>query len=245
MLTLSIGCGEQLKQYLFRLVKLFVGFFFFALGMVLTMHANLGRAPWDVLHHGLSRVTGLTVGQANQVIGVAVVILALFLKEKIGLGTILNIYFIGFFVDLIIKSNFVPVLESLTWGLVMMFGGMIVFAFAGYLYISAGFYAGPRDLLMVGFTRKWRFKAGVIRTFIETTVFLAGLLLGGQYGLGTLLFALFCGPIMQIVFNLVHFDVKTFYQESLFETIRNIRALLKKQTAAPVSCGDSDTPVQK
>jgi len=214
-----------MKHLLLRFIRLIVALFFFAAGMCLTIQANLGRAPWDVLHHGISLVTGLTIGQGNISMSILVLTIALIMKEKIGVGTLCNAFLVGNFLDMVMASGLVPKMQGFIPGFLMLVAGMVLMSVASYFYIGSGFYAGPRDLLMVSLTKKTGKPLGLIRNSIELVAFIAGLLLGGQYGIGTLLYALLLGPIMQFVFRLFHFDVKTIRQDSLLDTAREIREL--------------------
>lgn len=218
-----------MKRLILRFIRLILGLVLFATGMCLTIQANLGRAPWDVLHHGISLVTGITIGQANIVMSVVVLILSLLLKEKIGIGTLCNAFLVGNFLDMVMASGLIPRMHGIIPGLLMLFAGMVVMSLASFFYIGSAFYAGPRDLLMVSLTKKTGKPLGLVRNGIELLAFIAGLFLGGQYGVGTLLYALFLGPIMQFVFKLFHFDVKTIQQDSLPDTIREVKDLLHRK----------------
>jgi len=191
-----------------KITQLLMGLFVYALGIVLTLQANMGVTPWNTFHLGVSMKTGMTIGTTISVTGLVIIIFNIFAKEKIGVGTILNMWLIGVFVDLLLNINVIPKATTLMGGLVLIFSGMIVIAVASWLYIGAGLGAGPRDGLMVAFM-KWTGKpVGIVRPSIEITVLLIGILLGGEIGIGTPLIALTLGPICQIVFKIVGFDVK-------------------------------------
>ncbi len=221
-----------MKHFWLRLLRLLIGLFLFSTGLCLTIQANLGRSPWDVLHHGISLTTGITIGQANIVMGIIVVLISLILKEKIGVGTILNTLLVGTFMDLIMNSNFIPKMVGIIPGLIMLTAGMFVLSVATYLYIGSGFYAGPRDLLMVSLAKKTPWPLGITRNSIEILAFIVGFFLGGQYGIGTLLYALLLGPIMQLVFGFFKFNVRTIKQDSLFDTIAELKEYFKKKDPA-------------
>ena len=221
-----------MKHLLLRFLRLMIGLVFFATGMCMTIQANLGRAPWDVLHHGISLVTGLTIGQGNIMMSVVVLTIGLLMKERIGVGTLCNAFLVGNFLDMVMASGLVPLMHGFIPGFLMLVAGMVVMSFASFFYIGSAFYAGPRDLLMVSLTKKTGKPLGLIRNCIEFVAFLGGLILGGQYGIGTLLYALLLGPIMQFVFRLFHFDVKTIQQDALPDTIRQVRQILAERKAA-------------
>lgn len=212
-----------MKHLILRFCRLMIGLVLFATGMCMTIQANLGRAPWDVLHHGISLVTGLTIGQGNIIMSVVVLTIGLLMKEKIGVGTLCNAFLVGNFLDIVMNSGLIPKMQGFIPGFLMLVAGMVVMSFASFFYIGSAFYAGPRDLLMVSLTKRTGKPLGLVRNSIEFVAFLGGLLLGGQYGIGTLLYALLLGPIMQFVFRLFHFDVKTIHQDALPDTFRQIK----------------------
>ena len=221
-----------MKNLVLRFIRLIVGLILFATGMCLTIQANLGRAPWDVLHHGISLVTGLTIGQGNISMSILVLTIGLLLKEKIGVGTLCNAFLVGNFLDMVMATGLIPKMQGFIPGLLMLIAGMVVMSFASYFYIGSGFYAGPRDLLMVSLTKKTGKPLGLIRNSIELVAFIAGFFLGGQYGIGTLLYALLLGPIMQFVFRLFRFDVKTIPQDSLKDTALQIKQIRQEKKSA-------------
>ena len=183
-----------------KYIKLFIGLFVCSLGIVIIIRSNLGFSPWDVLHQGISKVGHITIGQASILIGILVITLDLFLGERIGSGTILNIIFIGSFMDLIIFSNMIPLSHHFLIGTFMMFLGLFILGIGSYLYISTGLGCGPRDALMVALTKKTNFSVRVIRSTIEVTVLIIGYFLGGYAGIGTVITAIFTGSFIQYVF---------------------------------------------
>lgn len=191
-----------------NITQLVFGLFLYALGHVLTIKADLGVTPWNTFHIGLSMRTGMTLGTTIIVTGFIIILFNLLAKQKIGVGTILNMCLIGFFVDLQMNSGLIPESKSLASSLILIFLGMLAIAIATWLYIGAGLGAGPRDGLMVSFM-KWTGKpVGIVRTTMEITVLIMGIALGGKLGIGTPLIAVLLGPICQWIFKLVHFDVK-------------------------------------
>lgn len=191
----------------YKVIQLFIGLFLYAVGIVLTINANLGVAPWDIFHQGISNLIGITFGQASILAGFAVVLINYFLSEKIGYATIANMIAIGIFIDIIMVYNLIPISNNFLSGFFMIIVGMIVIAFATYFYIKAGLGTGPRDGLMVGLKRKTNFSIGVIRSGIEITVLIIGVILGGQIGIGTLMIALLIGPIIEITFKIINFNI--------------------------------------
>jgi uncharacterized membrane protein YczE len=166
----------------------------FGIGIALLIDARLGAAPWDVFHTGISELTGLPVGQVTIITGVALLALWIPLGETMGLGTILNAIEIGIVVDLVLPL--LPEPDLVVPRVAMMFGGVVVIAAGSGLYIGAGLGPGPRDGLMTGFAKRGISIRGA-RTSIEVTVLVVGVLLGGAIGVGTAVFALGIGPLVQ------------------------------------------------
>ena len=150
-----------------------------------------------------------TIGQASILVGFVVITLDLFLGERIGSGTILNIIFIGTFMDLLLYLDIVPLSTNMLMGISMMFLGLFILSVGCYLYISTGLGCGPRDALMVALTKKTNLSVRAVRNIIEISVLVTGYLLGGYAGVGTVITALFTGSFMQGVFRFFKFDVKS------------------------------------
>lgn len=198
-----------MKNALLRILRLFTGLFLYALGIVLTINANMGLAPWDVFHQGLSNVLGITFGQVSICVGLILVAADSLLGERLGWGTLCNMFFIGFFLDFLMLNHIIPAAKGTLAGLAMMALGMFVIGVASYFYIGAGLGSGPRDGLMVALTKKTGKSVRFIRNAIELCVLGIGYLLGGFVGFGTLFMALGVGYFVQLAFKLFKFDVKT------------------------------------
>ena len=221
---LDIKGGEVVKKEILKYLKLFLGFFCCSLGVIIIIKSNLGFSPWDVLHQGISKVGKITIGQASILVGLVVITLDLFLGERIGSGTILNILSMGTFMDLILYLDIVPLSTSMLMGISMMFFGLFIFSVGCYLYISTGLGCGPRDALMVALTKKTNLSVRAVRNTIEISVLVTGYLMGGYAGVGTVIVALFTGSFIQVVFRLFNFDVKSVVHRD----IRNETILLKR-----------------
>lgn len=197
-----------MKFYLRKIMRVIPGLFLYALGITITIQANIGVSPWHVFHQGLSNVIGITFGQAIILVGLAIIFLNVFLGEKVGVGTILNMLLIGLFVDAIFATELIGKSNSILVGTIMLTMGMIIISFATWFYIGAGMGSGPRDGLMVALTRKTNCTVGLVRSSLELVVLGIGFLLGGHVGVGTVIFALCIGPIMQITFKLLKFNIR-------------------------------------
>ncbi len=178
-----------------RIVRCVVGLAIFGVGIALLIDANLGAAPWDVFHTGVAALTGLPVGQVTIITGVALLLVWIPLGEQMGLGTVLNALEIGLVVDLVLPL--IPEPDLLVARLPMMFGGVVLIAIGSGLYIGAGLGPGPRDGLMTGMARRG-VSIRFARTAIEITVLAVGVALGGAIGLGTAVFAIGIGPLVQV-----------------------------------------------
>lgn len=176
-----------------RWALLLGGLFLYGLSLRLMIDAHVGVAPWDVLHLGLSGKTGLSVGQVSIAVGAVIVAAtSLGLREKTGIGTVLNVLLIGLFIDWL--APLIPNPEPLPLRWLQFGAGVLLIGLATGAYIGAGMGAGPRDGLMLGLQRLTGWPVASIRTGVELAVFAAGVALGGPLGWGTLAFALGVGP---------------------------------------------------
>jgi uncharacterized membrane protein YczE len=174
-----------------RVPRLLGGLVLFGLGIALMVRADLGLAPWDVLHQGVAERTGVAIGTVTILTGVAVLLLWLPIRERPGLGTLLNVLVIGLVVDATLAVVDAP--EALWQRIALLTLGIFAFGPGSGLYIGAGLGPGPRDGLMTGLARRGR-SLRVVRTGIELTALAVGALLGGRVGIGTVAFALTVGP---------------------------------------------------
>jgi len=200
-----------------------IGLFIFSLGIVITIKANIGYAPWDVFHVGLAGKIGLSIGTVSIIVGLILVLVVTLLKEKFGLGTISNIILIGLFIDLFFLIDIIPIAENLIIGIVFLILGLFIIAIGTYFYIKSGFGAGPRDNLMVVLARKTKLPAGLCRSIIELLVTIAGWFLGGMVGIGTVISVIGIGFCIQIIFKLFKFNVTLVKHETLSDTFLMFR----------------------
>lgn len=187
-----------------RFVKLMSGLAIFGIGLSTMVHARIGIAPWDVFAQGISKLSGISFGTATIATSILVLIAWIPLRQKYGLGTVLNALFIGVFADL--ASPIIPFPDNYWIQLSMFVLGMMIAAFATGMYISARFGAGPRDGLMVGVSKRLNRPLWMVRTGFEITVMSLGWLMGGQVREGTLIFALSIGWLMQSSFKLFKYQ---------------------------------------
>ncbi|MFK3678996.1 YitT family protein [Microbacterium sp. NPDC090218] len=177
-----------------RLVQLVVGLFLYGVALGFMVRGGIGVAPWDVLALGLAGQTGLGYGVMTVLVSIVVLLLWIPLRQRVGLGTVLNALLVGPSADIALLVLPEP---STVWiGAPMFVFGLLLLAFATGLYIAADFGPGPRDGLMTGLVRRTGRAVWLVRTLIEGSVLVVGFLLGGPVGVGTVLFAFGVGPLI-------------------------------------------------
>lgn len=177
-----------------RAVQLVVGLFLYGVALGLMVRGGIGVAPWDVLALGVSEQTGIGYGTVTVLVSVLVLLLWIPLRQRVGVGTLLNALLVGPSADVTLAV--IPAVPSIWVGAPMFVAGLVLLAFATGLYIAASFGPGPRDGLMTGLVRITGWRVWIVRTLIEGSVLLVGFLLGGPVGVGTVLFALGVGPLI-------------------------------------------------
>jgi len=178
-----------------RLAQLYAGLVLYGLSIALQVRATLGLGPWDVFHDGVARLTGLSFGTVVIITSVAVLLAWIPLREKPGLGTISNVFIVGLAADA--GLSVIPDGGPLSVRVLMLAAGVGLNAVAGAAYLGARLGPGARDGLMTGFVRITGISVGKVRTTLELSVLAVGLALGGSAGLGTIVYALSIGPLLQ------------------------------------------------
>ena len=180
-----------------------IGFAIFGLSIATMIRSNLGTSPWAVLEVAISGLTGITPGRMSIIVGFAVLLIALALREKVGWGTLSNIIFIGLWEDMFL--GMIPSVENnlLIQG-AMLLASIFMMGIASAIYIGVDAGAGPRDSLMLAFHRTTNISIRLGRAIIEVIVVTVGWFLGGPLGAGTVIFALLIGPAVQWSFKLFH-----------------------------------------
>ncbi|MFH8341677.1 YitT family protein [Streptomyces sp. AM6-12] len=177
------------------MVQLYAGLTLYGVSSALLVASDLGLEPWGVLHQGLARRTGLSIGEVSIVVGAAVLLLWIPLRLRPGLGTVSNVFLIGLALDGTLAL--LPPAHSLPVRVPLMLAGVLLNGAATGLYIAARFGPGPRDGLMTGLHQRTGRSIRLMRTVIEVTVVATGFVLGGTIGVGTVLYALSIGPLAQ------------------------------------------------
>ncbi|MGW6522506.1 membrane protein YczE [Streptomyces sp. NPDC054950] len=179
-----------------RLIQLYVGLSLYGASSALLVRAGLGLEPWNVLHQGLGELTGLTIGVVSIVVGAAVLLLWIPLRQRPGLGTVSNVFVVGLAMDGTLA--YVPEAHGLAVQVPLLLAGIVLNGAATGLYIAASFGPGPRDGLMTGLHRRTGRSIRLMRTAVEVAVVVTGFALGGTIGVGTVLYAVTIGPLAQL-----------------------------------------------
>ena len=194
-----LGPVAQLRagRLLRRLTQLALGLVLYGLTLALIIRAGLGNAPWDVLHQGIAEHTPLSIGDAVIVMSLVVLLAWIPLRELPGLGTIANSFLVGISTDFFLAVFSRP--DQLGLRIAMVLAGVVLNGVATALYIGSQFGPGPRDGLMTGLHRRTGVSIRVVRTGLEVSVVVAGFLLGGTFGIGTVLYTVAIGPLVQLM----------------------------------------------
>lgn len=185
-----------------RLASLVFGLFIWGVAIVSLLESRLGLAPWDVLHQGIARHTPLSFGAATIAVGVCVLVASWLLGVRPGFGTVANTVLVGTFIQLLSSIDWVAQLSHRPLGvrmLLLAFGIAITGAGSAF-YIGADLGAGPRDSLMLAGAKGLRQRVGVVRGALELSALALGYLLGGTAGIGTAVYALAVGPVVEFGF---------------------------------------------
>ena len=168
-------------------------------------------------------IFGITYGTAAMIVGAAVIAVAVLCGESFGIGTLANIFVCPVFIDVLLYLGWIPQMESLWSGLIMLLAGMELLAVGTWMYMKSALGSGPRDALMVVLARKTGRSVGFCRAVVELIAIFVGWRLGGQVGIGTVITAVGVGTLFNLNFALLHFRAAELHQENLPETIRRIR----------------------
>lgn len=208
------------KRTYYLLTKLLLGLFLAAVGTVIMIHANIGLFPWGTLNAGLTNATGISFGVWSQLIGIVIIIGMILMKSYPGIGTLCDIFFVGFFIDTLEHSGIIPTPQGIVMQVIFSIIGLFVLSYGMSLYMSCGLGAGPRDGLMLLIMKLTGKPVTVVKAGIEITVTLLGLLLGGPFGVGTILLAFLGGPVLDLVFKWTKFNAAEVKQRTLLDLVR-------------------------
>ncbi|MDQ6852920.1 MAG: hypothetical protein M3046_04370 [Actinomycetota bacterium] len=189
---LEVITVPSLRELRRRLPRLLVGIVLLGVGVAMMVQARLGLSPYDVLHQGLAKRTGLSLGAVVVLLGIVILVLWIPLRQRPGIGTVINTLTVGWVIDFALQV--VPEPDLAFARIAMLLGGIVITALGIGLYIGAGLGPGPRDGLMTGIAAKG-YPLWAVRTVLELTALVAGWALGGSVGVGTILFAFSIGPL--------------------------------------------------
>ncbi len=223
----------EIKRYIKRFAMMIFGLMIAAYGVSMTVTSNLGISPWDVFAQGLAfKLTEITgkefyIGQLTRLIGWVVLIASIVLKEKIGFGTIIDIVIVGHFIDFYMGNNLIPSFESFPLRFVLLMVGFVVWSFGMSLYLVAELGAGPRDSLMAALAKR-NIPVAIAKNAIEAVVFVIGWVFGGTVGVGTVIAVFIMGYLLKFWFAVFKFDLAKAENESIIDTVKNIKAIMVK-----------------
>ena len=200
-----------------------ISLFFNGFGVYLTIQANIGAGPWDVLNLGISRSLHILYGNASIAVSLTILVIDILLKEPIGIAMFIDAVVVGKAVDYFNWVHAVPACDSLVTGIPVMFAGLVILAYTQYTYMIASLGCGPRDTLLVGLAKRVKkLPIGAVSIALLSTATLIGWLLGGPVGVGTLICAFATGPVMQMAFRTVHFDATSVKHQRLRDSVKTI-----------------------
>ena len=212
--------GKVVRQWL----QIAAGLLVFALGVHLTIFANIGLAPWDCLGMGIAKHTPLNYGVAMTLIAVIILGIDLLLKERIGFGTVIDALLTGNFVQLYNDLNPLPLNTNLWLGILIMLAGFAFMALGMMIYMKGEQCCGPRDSLLVGLGKRLpRWPIGLVEILLWAVVLLAGWLLGGPVDIGTLISTFGAGLVMQLVYSALHFEPRSLRHRDIVEIWKVLR----------------------
>ena len=205
--------NRSVRAIVFNMLIAAVSLFLNGFGIYLTIQANIGAGPWDVLSLGVSKTLGILYGTAS--------IMDILLREPIGIAMFIDAVVVGKSVDFFNSINAVPTCKSIWIGIPVMLLGLVIMGYTQYTYMIASLGCGPRDTLLVGLAKRVkRIPIGAVSIAILSLATLIGWLLGGPVGIGTLICAFCTGPIMQMAFLSVRFDATRVHHQRLRDSFR-------------------------
>ncbi len=216
--------GAIFLNMLIAAVSLFANGF----GVYLTIQANIGAGPWDVLNLGLAKTFGILYGTASIAVSLSILGVDIALKEPIGIAMFIDAIVVGKAVDFFNRLNVVPPRQTVMGGISVMLIGLVIMAYTQFTYMSASLGCGPRDTLLVALAKRTkRLPIGAVSIMLLGSATFVGWLLGGPVGIGTLICAFATGPIMQAAFSTVRFDATQVHHQHLGASFKTLFAVNK------------------
>ena len=213
------------KDFIKRAILAAAGLFVFSIGEYMGLIANIGLAPWACFAQGLCNYIPLPYGTVFTITSVIILIIDILIKERIGIGTILDAVLVGTYVDLIGAVLNIPQIENTLVGIAVMIIGLFIKALGMVIYMKAALSCGPRDSLLIGLGKRFpKISVGVVNMFLLAAALLVGWLLGGQVGIGTIITIFGLGFAIDIVNRLCRFEPRDIVHEDIFTTFRRLRS---------------------
>lgn len=209
------------KEIIRNMILASFGLFVFAVGVYLTIQANIGVAPWDVLNQGLTKRTGFLYGNVMIMVSLTVILLDVLMKEPIGMGMLLDTLVVGKTVDLMNYLNLVKPRQTLWGGVLLLIAGIFLLAIGMRIYMALGLGCGPRDTFLVALCKRFpKLSIGALNVIMWATVTVIGWFLGGQVGLGTIVSVAAMGPVLNTLCKLTRFNAADVVHQNLLKTLK-------------------------
>ena len=209
------------KEIIRNMILASFGLFVFAIGVYLTIQANIGVAPWDVLNQGLTKRTGFLYGNVMIMVSLTVIILDVLMKEPIGMGMLLDTLVVGKTVDLMNYLNLVKPRQTLWGGVLLLIAGIFLLAIGMRIYMALGLGCGPRDTFLVALCKRFpKLSIGALNVIMWATVTVIGWFLGGQVGLGTIVSVVAMGPVLNTLCRMTNFNAADVVHQNLLKTLK-------------------------
>ena len=209
------------KEIIRNMILASFGLFVFAIGVYLTIQANIGVAPWDVLNQGLTKRTGFLYGNVMIMVSLTVIILDVLMKEPIGMGMLLDTLVVGKTVDLMNYLDLVKPRQTLWGGVLLLIAGIFLLAIGMRIYMALGLGCGPRDTFLVALCKRFpKLSIGALNVIMWATVTVIGWFLGGQVGLGTIVSVVAMGPVLNMLCKLTNFNAADVVHQNLLKTLK-------------------------
>ncbi len=211
------------KQYILKSLQASIGLFIYSFGLSLTLQADIGLAPWDVFAMGIANKTGLSFGMITMLLGFVVIATDILMKERIGIGTLLDALIVGVSTDFFVWLNVVPKMKTVLSGSITLIISLFIMAIGVRIYMAAGLCCGPRDSLLIAVGKRMRkFPMGIVELVVQGSVLIVGWLLGGPVGIGTLIAVFGIGISIQIVFSICRFEPRNIIHFGFSDIIRQM-----------------------
>ena len=212
----STGKSIVINMFL-AAISLFVNGF----GVYLTIHANMGAAPWDVFNLGISNTFGISYGTASITVSLTILLIDALLKEPIGIAMIIDAIVVGKSVDFFDYINVIPVPHTIIGKVIMTFIGLVIIGYTQGTYMMASLGCGPRDTLLVGLNKRLKkLPIGIVSILLLSVATTIGYILGGPVGPGTVICAVCAGPIMQFALFTMHINAVKIKHQPIGASLR-------------------------